>query len=215
MKTLLSDGGLEFKTIDKYNYSSEDIMLFNSTLETINAWGNPHVMENLNLNGLSKLGSVLRSEAFASDKDLYFVFDQQQLVATTLLLPSIELQHSDDLSYFIKHHNAPRFSKHATKNYMSPQKAQEILDNDGKNSCYIHYLVVNPELQGRGIGSEVIKTIESDINFFDQAPTHNALMAMIRNTNTPCINMFQKQGYETCPNDACLYFDMFYKTLET
>ncbi len=214
MKTLISDSGLEFKTLDKYNYTNDEINLFNSTLETINTWGNPAVMENLNMNGFSKLGSVLRSESFASDKDLYFVFDEKQLVATTLILPSIEIQHTDDLQYFINHPNEQRFSKHFIKHYMNTKKAQQLLDNDGKNSCYIHYLVVNPELQGRGIGSEVIKIIESNINFFDQSPTHNTLMAMIKNTNTPCINMFQKQGYEACPNDASIYFDMFYKSLE-
>ena len=212
MKTLLSNGGLEFNSIDKYNCNSDEIMLFNSAIETINTWGNPDIMEYLNLSGLTNLGSILRSEAFASDKDLYFIFDEKQLVATTLILPSIELLYAEDLEAYAfskkqKHRNNNRNS------YMTIQKAKNLLENDEFNSCYIHYLVVNPEMQGRGYGTEVIKTLQNDIDFFDHSLTHNALMAMISRTNHPFIGLVTKHGFGECPNPTDAEFNMFYKEL--
>lgn len=212
MNDLLSNGGLRFKSVDMNNFS--ELGLINSTLEEINGWSqqHPEFMDNLNLSGLSKLGNIIRSQVFSGDEDLYFVFDDKQLVATTLLMPSIKLFYPNELEKFIctRSKNNPN----QPKSIMTMDTAVKLLDNDGKNSCYIHYLVVNPETRGQGIGTEVIKTIEADIDFFDQATTHNAIMAMIKNPNHRCINMFANQGYESTysseePDD----YNMFYKAL--
>lgn len=72
---------------------------------------------------------------------------------------------------------------------------------DGDNRTHIEYLVVNPRMQGKGIGTRMIKSIKNNPEYF--ASNHKGILfASVEKSNEASKRAFLKNGFEICqPSD--------------
>ena len=64
--------------------------------------------------------------------------------------------------------------------------------DDGIMEAYIHYLLVNPEYQGQGIASELLRMVKEKYKDY--------LYVILIAENKPLINFYNKNGFEATPD---------------
>ena len=60
--------------------------------------------------------------------------------------------------------------------------------DDGELTAYVHYLLVNPEYQGQGIASELLRMVKEKYK--------NYLYVILVAENKPLIEFYSKNGFE-------------------
>lgn len=63
--------------------------------------------------------------------------------------------------------------------------------DDGELTAYVHYLLVTPEYQGRGIASELLKMVKSKYRDY--------LYLILIAENPPLIEFYKKNGFDAIP----------------
>lgn len=63
--------------------------------------------------------------------------------------------------------------------------------DDGELTAYVHYLLVAPEYQGRGIASELLKMIKNKYNDY--------LYLILIAENPPLVEFYKKNGFDATP----------------
>lgn len=69
--------------------------------------------------------------------------------------------------------------------------------NDAYRESYIEYLIVDPDLKGRGIGTRMICSLKSNPDFFVDGHC-GTFSAMVENENIGSKRVFIKNGFKVC-----------------
>lgn len=213
MRELIS-GDLTFRNFNKdectSNQESDEKQFYQFCIDQLNTWTDESIIKGLELEN-EPLGNSLKDTYLTFKKpELYFIFKQQELVATTLLTPESPLYDLGSLLNYVDHCNHLKINK--VDNFMSLKKALEIIKNANSNSCYINCLAVNPVHQHKGIGSQALSTLSKNIDFF-APPSTTSLIARIRKDNVASESPFKKNGFETFFKMDLSDYNTFYKEL--
>ena len=214
MRDLISDD-LTFRTFDKNECLSDnennEKSLYEYCISQLNSWTNENLNQTLELENQPLGDSLSNTYSSFNKTDLYFIFKEQELVATTLLTPQTILIDKQALSTYANHCQVSNVSK--LKGFMDSEKAIKLLSNPIHNSCYISCLAVNPDHQRKGIGSKILSTLSEHIDFFDPSPTHLTLTARVHKSNPSSQKTFLNNGFETFLKMDLSDYNTFYKEL--
>ena len=83
------------------------------------------------------------------------------------------------------------------KKVLSFDNTRRLVDNNRANipSVYVNFLVVNPDMQGQGIGTNSLRSLDNNRQFFVGDKEYNSLYATINQNNIASRKAFEKNGY--------------------
>ena len=147
--------------------------------------------------------------------DLYCVFDgkSQEVIGTALLAPQ---SHVNNPIAFERYSN---FSSRNINMQKSPAPlrycdAIKLLEAP-RNGLFIMGFGVDPEKTGQGIGTQVIKTINANLEFFNNYSTPHFSMSNVEMSNTASRAIFFKENYkEFAENSLKAEYSTFYRINE-
>ncbi|MBE5738848.1 MAG: GNAT family N-acetyltransferase [Clostridiales bacterium] len=74
-----------------------------------------------------------------------------------------------------------------------------LLSHAGVNTKYrdvLEYIVVNPDIQSKGVGSKLLSSMATDFSFFTEDPESKSLATYIHNKNTASRKLFTGVGFQ-------------------
>lgn len=188
---------LTFHKINCNKLSNDDCEI----VSIINSWRSPEIFKYLLCEDKSAvLGSLYLYMARENKKhnnpcDFYCVFDgnSQEVIGTALLAPNSHLNEvalERTSNFLIRNRNmrkspAPLSYTDALRLLKSP--------SDG---LFIMGFGVDPEKTGQGIGTQVIRTIDANLAFFNNNKSPSFNMCNIEMGNTASKSIFYKENYK-------------------
>ncbi len=208
---------LTFHKINCETISLED----SEIISLINSWHSPEIFKYLLCEDKSiVLGSFYLSMAREHKRhhnpcDFYSIFDgnSQEVIATALLAPNQMLHNEIELrraSNFIIRNSTMRKSP-------APLRYHDAITllNYPQDGLFIMGFGVDPEKTGQGIGTQVIKTIDANLEFFNNNSMPNFNMCNIDKNNDASKSVFFKEDYKEFSSSFLNHdFSTFYRINE-
>jgi GNAT superfamily N-acetyltransferase len=176
--------------IGKADYTNEDKNHTKDIFKEMNGWKSDNISTFIT-GDKEKLGtmfSAYNKELF----DEYFAYESGGLVAVVMLKKPNVLEYDEYrqfktyLSYKLED---------AKKGKCSIKKFLDIDEFNDNYHTHINYLVVSPKVQGRGIGTRVVKSIMNNPNFFREENENIVYSANIHYSNIASRKVFSKNNF--------------------
>lgn len=209
MKNFEAKSGLFFRGINFKNPTDTEQYLGKHFINEINSWKNPKIDKFIvDTKVYGPIGDFLKDSSKLEDRELYVVFDNQEIIATSLLIPNSPLIGAKDLGTYIAKtlYNSQPFNDR----YLNLGEALNIKANTQKNNLEIAYLIVNPNRLNEGYGTQTVNDICANVEIIGNGP-QNCALTQINKLNKPCIHVFENNGFASVPSDG--EFNYYYKLL--
>lgn len=182
------------------------------SFKTIDSWS-----EDPNINGfltpLSDLPlaqSLIRGARWGSN--LYAIQNtnthEMEVIGTALLVPNTSITGYPELKKYFNE-NKHRINDPSTNPNMLDLKAVLRLLNPNLKQLYIQALAVNPEKQGLGYGSNIIKLVAENCGLFNEVGEPLCTSASVYIRNNHSLKAFLNAGFKTIPEMLDGYFKLY------
>jgi len=149
---------------------------------------------------------------YIMNTDLYFVTNNNDLIAIVLTSIHSPINDYDQLLEYVK--NVRQENNEVgdiSEDFLDIQETNDLISRDNKNILTIEYTVINPDHQGKGIGTMLYKTIKDNIDFFGEYETPTCIQASIHNDNIPSRKTVIKNGFKRIrPGDNNQPYSVYY-----
>ena len=207
MKTFFAESGLEFQGIDFKNPHGADKYFGKKYISEINSWKSKSIDEFIiNTKFYGPVGDFLKDSSTLENRELYVVFDRQEIVATSLLVPNSPLLGSKELGIYV----SKTMLGDEFNGYLNLANALKLLSNPIQNNFEIAYLVVNPKRFNQGYGKQTVFDICENVGIICDAHQASAI-TQINKLNTPSIHVFEGNGFLPVPAKG--EFNYYYKLM--
>ena len=74
-----------------------------------------------------------------------------------------------------------------------------LLSHENYEAIYkdhLEYIVVNPDMQGRGVGTKMLESMSTNLGFFTGDTASQSLVTYIKNSNKASIRLFANMGFK-------------------
>ena len=208
MKTFTTNSGLEFHGIDFKNPTGADNYFGKKYISEINSWKSPKIDQFIiNTKFYGPVGDFLKDSSTLDDRDLYVIFDRQEIVATSLLVPNSPLLGSKELGFYV----SKTMLGDEFNGYLNLANALKLLSNPIQNNFEIAYLIVKPKRFNQGYGKQTVCDICENIDIISNGEPQICAFTQINKLNKPSIHVFEDNGFATVPSDG--EFNYYYKLL--
>lgn len=209
MKNFEAKSGLFFRGINFKNPTDTEQYLGKHFINEINSWRSNKIDQFvIDTKFYGPVGDFLKDSSTLDDKDLYVIFDRQEIVATSLLVPNSTLLGSKDLSVYI---TRSMLGYDYPQGYLSVKDGLTIKNNTQPNNFEIAYLIVNPKRFNQGYGKQTVYDICENIDIISNGEPQTCALTQINKLNKPSIHVFEDNGFATVPSDG--EFNYYYKLL--
>ena len=199
MKTLIDkDNSLTWTAYnlsgDKLDDSKEDMQTLEKINSELDTWRSPEISTYIDsTRPIGRLFSSLLKNSHGKSCHQFCAYDKGKLVASVLISSKLYLYEKIPLKSYIQ----DEAFHPDLETFISKEFAREILENntDENNAC-INYLVVNPQMSNRGIGTRVVRSITSNLPFFVPDKNNNAITTYVSEHNEPSKKVFAKNGFK-------------------
>ncbi len=192
MKTFKDDANnITWFHFDKQNESQDNNLLFYEFTENLNYWETPEIRKFILGFNPNPLGDFMKLDHLFSVQELFFGFQNEQLAVATLINPDSTYKTLKNLKSYIE------YCKDLNPNltgYFAMKDAQEVI-RANKPSASIDCIVVNPNLQGQGIGTKAIASIKQNLSSFTEIDNQVCLHALIHAQNIASEKAFGKNDF--------------------
>ena len=176
------------------NYMAEDKIICDEVVQEMNTWMNPNIERFITD---ENLGTFMLEESWGRGYEDFFFGLVDGKLATTLILAN---NHGFPVSSLIDHmFIASKLDDRVleSKKVLSFEDTRRLVDNNRANipSLYVNFLVVNPDMQGRGIGTKSLKSLDDFRLFFVGDKEYNSMYATINQNNIASRKAFERNGY--------------------
>ena len=190
-------------------FNKNDDKVVDDFLKEVNHWQSDNICTYITH---EPLGRFLKEESIFFE-DLYFGYDDGKLATVVMMNGGNNLS----CKTYFKKYISECLSRGVEKigDYMLLSDALVADTYDAYNNADIYYIAVNPELQGRGVGTRSISSINSNLDFFaENGVEHNTVQALVHYRNIASQKMFKRNGYSKLlvPGEKC--FDNLYYVVE-
>jgi len=180
----------KFVVDDKLVINFEDNKQINEWLKEINSWQSDNISKYIND---KKIGKYLR-EVAANDESLYFGFDGGKLATIAMIEGQKQMFEFVEFTNYIA--ECKSLAVDCKPNYLNLYQAMRALINTtNENNSTIKYLVVNPSMQNKGIGTRSVKSIIDNISYFSGSEDNNVTQALIHYQNEASQRIFRKNDF--------------------
>ena len=207
------DNGIKWINISKYESGRNP--LFRQYINIIDTWSNNEPIKKYIYDG--KVGHELESLFKLFNTNIHFATIDDQLVAVMLTSSHQPLTHFEELKEYIKSgRHSEDITSDISEEFLTKQETNVIIDSKDENNLYIEYLVVNPDLHGKGIGTRIFKSIKENPVFFNNNYTDvSFIQTAIHNENIPSRKTVIKNGFKRIkPHKDPLPYSVYYFQLQ-
>jgi ribosomal protein S18 acetylase RimI-like enzyme len=143
-------------------------------------------------------------------EDVYYAIDNGKLAGITKVIGYALLT---DFTTFREHIEVCKFLEkfglgHSNK-YMDRVVAERALANLHKNDADICFIAVNPNLQGRGVGTRMVRSINENLEFFSGNEATNVCSCQIHKKNIASKKIFQRNNFKRLRENEAVLIDYY------
>ena len=175
-------------------YMAEDLAICNEVVKEINTWMSPNIERFITD---ENLGSFMLEESWGSGyEDFFFGLVDGKLATSIVLAKEHGLPTRDLINHMFSAAKRDIRDLEVEK-MLSFDDTRQIIDdyNAGKKSVYLNFLVVNPYMQNRGIGTNSLRSLDSNIHYFVDNGDYSCMYATINENNVASRRVFNKNNY--------------------
>jgi len=205
----------EITGIDKKNhhiYLPEDSKELLDITNELNTWKSEGINKFITNSPL--LGDELTT-CHVKNYNTYYAYDEGGLSAVVVFREDPDINYAKICDYVL---HCERCEVDGVAGYLSLAQARDLLLSSlDDNNLLLNYVVVSPGLQGRGIGTRVVRSINDNIANFTSLNHVEYATACIHNDNVASQKIFKRNGYEPLYNVSFgkySAFDDFYRKME-
>lgn len=131
--------------------------------------------------------------------DLFFVTEpnKHDLIGVMFLSNHATLNDYEQLLNYIE--NGRQYEdkpSDISEDFLNIEETIDIKNNINENILTVEYAIINPNYQGKGIGTMLYKTLKDNIDFFSEYDTPAIIQASIHNENIPSRKTVIKNGFK-------------------
>ena len=174
----------------------------------MNGWKSPNIQDFITS---QDLGDFLFGLSLPEER--YFAFDGGRFVSCVLFCGREDIHKKIQMIEYLDRCKAKDF--YGIEGFMSRQKVKKALENNlGYNNSRLEYLVVNPSMQGNGIGTRTVRSILNNLDFFAGDFKHNTVETLVHEENIASNKVMKRNGFELLYKGAGStdFNDYFYVT---
>ena len=192
MKTFKDDtNNLTWFHFDKQNETQENSILFSNFTNELNYWETNEIRRFILGFNPNPLGDFMKFDHLFSVQELFFGFQNDQLAVATLINPDSTYK---TLKKIKNYYSYCKDLKPNTTGYFAMEEALEVI-RAKKPSASIDCIVVNPILQGQGVGTKAIASIKQNLANFTEINNQVCLHALIHAQNIASEKAFGKNDF--------------------
>ena len=181
--------------VAEYGY---DKLLMEDFINEINEWRSNNIAKYLTYDNL---GNYLYN--YQLDENMYFAFDGGELAGVSVIEGDQELTYANLFREHITNVDIGFMDR--MNRFMSYDLALKALKRSNEhNNSFMNYIVVNPNRQGRGIGTRMLRSITDNMEFFTGNEQDNVLSANVFYSNKASRKMFEKNDFYLLNTDSMI-----------
>ena len=196
---------------------ADNYMLFNKQddrevsklLKEIDSWKHDSIFDYITD---QPLGQFFKDNTVLNE-ELYFGYDKGKLASIIQMTGGNELKNKHIFRSYI---NECLYNKTEDRpDYIKLSDAIVAEENDNYNNANMYYVITNPRMQGRGIGTRAIMSVNHNLDFFaGEDIKHNTVNAIVHSSNVASQIIFERNGYKKLPVEDGNAFDELYYVVE-
>ena len=129
-----------------------------------------------------------------SDDELYFGYEDGRLASIVSVESKRPIYQFVEFTEYIAECKSEHID--GKPNYLNLYQAMRVLINaKSDNNSSINFLMVNPHMQNRGIGTRAVKTILDNMDYFTTNDENNAMQSLIHYKNVASQKVFRKNDF--------------------
>ena len=171
-------------------FNAKDCYNMKDFKDEMNEWKSDNISDFITS---QNLGDFLFGLSLPEER--YFAFENGKFVTCALFCGKEDIHKKIQMIEYLERCKERDF--YGINGYMSRQKVKKALENNlGYNNSRLAYLVVNPKAQGNGVGTNSVKSMLENLDFFAGDFKHNTVETLVHEENIASNKVMQKNGFE-------------------